>query len=351
MRYFVQKKEYNTKNVEHLDIVFQNGNYLRIGKDELSDLRLSMYDRLIRYGDSASFVGHSGYVKLKISPRKSIARAGSFFLYNPETYRKDRKVYIETRCTDENDIDHLILYNENNWNDMIFGDIRCHREGKFLILQFEPNPKYGLACSDEAYIDLPAVEKKDILKINLDFENCDFVTVYEPELREIDLKFDEQLAWCGGDYCRSVRSGVLRLKLLCDFQSRNASLYDPEHQGATVGKMIERLCGTGEDVHDIGHLYITYGYAGYGHLLKEKIEVADMCLYEEEPGDEKTGEQSDDGGDCFYIGGCAKTERDGSVTVRFGACCADDVRSIAKKKKYPVKIRTIPCSLEGTIAE
>ncbi len=342
MRYFVEKKKYSTRNVEHLDIVFQNGNYLKIKKAELADLCLNLYDRLIRYEDSASFVGHSGFVKLKILSKKRTPPDGSAFLYNFDSYKKNRKSYIETRCTEENDIDHLVFYNENNWNDMIFGDIRCHMEGDYLILQFEPNQKYGFADSNTAYIDLPDVSKRTILRMVLDFENCESVTVYEGEIHDIDLTFEEQLEWDGGDYCRRVKSGVLKLKLMKEYRNRDANLYDPKQKGTTIRKIIKRLCGKGQDVHDICHLYITYGYVGYGHLLEEKIDIADMCLYEEKSGvyDEELGEYIYDGGDELYIGGCASTEGDDIVTVKFGACCADEVRRIVEKEKYSVKIKT-----------
>lgn len=338
MRYFVEKKKYNAKNVEHLDIVFQNGNYLRIKKGELADLRLDLYDRLVRYEDSASFVGHSGYVRLKISSKKRTPPDGTAFLYNFDSYKKDRKSYIETRCVEENDVAHLVFYDGNNWNDMIFGDILCHMDGEFLILQFEPNQKYGSADSDIAYIDLPDISKKDILRMTLDFENCETVTVYENEIRDIDLIFEEQLEWSGGDFCRRVKSGILELKLRKEYRDRSANLYDSGRSGTTVGTIIKRLCGKGQDIHDICHLYITYGYVGYGHLLEEKIEIADMRLYEEKHRayDGESDEYIYDDGYEIYIGGCANAERDGVVTVRFGACCADDVRKIVKKKNPSV---------------
>ena len=77
-------------------------------------------------------------------------------------------------------------------------------------------------------------------------------------------------------------------------------------------------------------------------LVGGKIDIADMCLYEEKPGvyDEELGEYIYDGGDELYIGGCASTEGDDIVTVKFGACCADEVRRIVEKEKYSVKIKT-----------
>lgn len=279
-------------------------------------------------------MGHSGYVKLKISSKKRTSPNGTAFLYDPEVYRKNRKSYIETRCAEENDVDHLILYNENNWNDMIFGDIRCHMEGDFLILQFEPNQKYGSADSDTAYIDLPDISKRDILRMDLDFENCESVTVYEDEIRDLDLTFEEQLEWDGGDFCRMVKNGVLKLKLTKDFRNRDANLYDSEQRGTTIGKITKRLCGKGQDIHDICHLYITYSYVGSGHLLKEKVGIVDMRLSEEKPAvlDEEFDED-------IYVGGCANVERNGTVTVRFGARCADDVRKIVEKKN--IRLRRI----------
>ena len=126
-----------------------------------------------------------------------------------------------------------------------------------------------------------------------------------------------------------------------EYRNRDANLYAPEQKGPTIRKIIKRLCGKGRDIHNICHLYITYGYVGYGHLLEEKIDIADMCIYEEKPGvyDEELGEYIYDVGDDLYIGGCANAERNGIVTVQFGACCADEVKRIVEKEKYSVKIK------------
>ena len=43
MRYFVEKKKYSTQNVDHIYIVFQNGNYLTIEKNELIDININLY--------------------------------------------------------------------------------------------------------------------------------------------------------------------------------------------------------------------------------------------------------------------------------------------------------------------
>ena len=212
MRYFVEKKKYSTQNVDHIYIVFQNGNYLSIEKNELIDINVNLYDRLTRYEYSASFVGHSGYVKLKISSEKKTYSDDddcTGFLYNHDVYKENRKSYIENRCTKENDINYVIFFDDNRWNDMIFGDIRCRMEGEFLVLQFEQNQKYGAVGADTAYIDMPDVSKKDILKINLVFENCESVMIYQDEIREISLTFENQLKWAGGNFCRRYeREGI-----------------------------------------------------------------------------------------------------------------------------------------------
>ena len=344
MRYFVEKKKYSTQNVDHIYIVFQNGNYLTIEKNELVDININLYDRLTRYEYSASFVGHSGYVKLKISSEKKTYSDDddcTRFLYNHDVYKENRKSYIENRCTKENDINYVIFFDDNRWNDMIFGDIRCRMEGEFLVLQFEQNQKYGAVGADTAYIDMPDVSKKDILKINLVFENCESVMIYHDEIREISLTFENQLKWAGGNFCRSIQSGVLKLQFLNYFRNRDVHFWTPENKKTTIRIIKKRLCGKGQDIHDICHLYITYGYIGYGYVLEEKIEIADMCFYDEKPEvyNKEEGEEIFDAADEFFIGGCANTEQDGSVTVKFGACCADETRKIAEVQKYPVTIK------------
>lgn len=329
MRYLIEKKKYNAKMIDHLDIVFQNGNYVTIRKKECMEIRISLYDRLVRYEDGASYVGHSGYIKLKIFPRKRAADL------------KNNKAYIESRCTAENDVDHIVLYDENNWGDTVFGDIRCHMEDDFLILQFEPNQKYGPASSNMAYIDLPEVSQKDILKIDLDFENCETVMVYEDEILHLDLLFDEHLEWDGRNFYRSVKSGVLKLKLAKCYLDRQTNFLDAGGKRPTSRKITQRICGKGEDIHDICHLYITYNCVSCNRESTEKIETANMRFYEEEAViyDEEQDGCIYDSAEDMYIGGYAKLERDGAVTVEFGERCVDGVKRIIEKKQYPVKIK------------
>lgn len=341
MRYYVDKKKFTTENVEELAVVFQNGNRLEIDAYELVDIRLHFYDRLLKYWDSACFVGQSGYVKLRILAKNQKNHDEDAFLHNPEDYAKDRKAYIETRCTEDNDVDHIIFYDENCWSDNIFGDIRCHMEEDFLILQFVPNPKYGSADADKAYIDLPNVISENIRVMKLDFENCETATVYRDEILETDLSFEEQLEWDGGDFCRVVKSGTLKLRFEEDYLDRDVHFWESERKKPGIRKIIRRICGKGEDIHDICHLYITYENSNcqYGQG-EEKIEIPDMRFYEEitDDCDEALEEDSCEDID-LYIGGYAKLEQDGTVTVKFGKCCADDVRRIVDKRNYKVEIK------------
>ena len=71
----------------------------------------------------------------------------------------------------------------------------------------------------------------------------------------------------------------------------------------------------GRDIHDICHLYITYGYIGYGYVLEEKIEIADMCFY-----DEKQEVYNKEVGEEIF-------DED------------DETRKIAEVQKYPVTIK------------
>ena len=187
----------------------------------------------------------------------------------------------------------------------------------------------GAFNGERHVINLKNVNKKDFRLIHLDFENCESFVVYNDEIEEVNLHFDNQLEWGSGDLNRKVIGGYIKIKLNEDFAPRENNLFNNDKQLKVID-FERRLCGKkGEDIHDICHLYIDYYHAGYGGIqVTECIEVDDIKSVEELEKLEK--EKSDQWYYC-YEGGYSKKFKDGSIIIAFGKNAKDTINKFSNK--------------------
>lgn len=106
--------------------------------------------------------------------------------------------------------------------------------------------------------------------------------VYNDEIEEVNISFDEKLEWGAGDLYRKANGCYIKIKLDKIFIPRKNNLFDNEKRLKVVD-FERRLCGKkGESIHDIRHLYIDYYHAGYGGIqVDECIELDDVKTDEE----------------------------------------------------------------------
>lgn len=201
-------------------------------------------------------------------------------------------------------------------------------DGEFLLFEFLPQPQMGAYQSENHYINVRNVIKEDIHHIDLDFENCENFVVYNDEIEEVNIDFNNQLEWCSGDLYRKAVGGYIKIKLSKDLMPRQNNLYGNEKRLKIVD-FERRLCGKkGEDVHDICHLYVDYYHAGYGGIqATECIEVAEAKTEEELEELEKIEEETGDVSYYFEGGYCKKT-KDGSIIIAFGINAKNTVNKI-----------------------
>lgn len=331
--YTYPKRTYDKKDVKFMYMFFDNGDYLSIKGMEIADISINVYDKLIWHNKGVSPVGESGFIKLKVLNKCSFAHK-RVVVYNPAEFSKGRKQYIEQRCVEEQ-ITEIWLFDENNWHNVVIGNIKGKMDGEYLMLEFLPQPLMGSASSDVHYVNLGSLFINEIHSIDLDFENCESFVVYNKEILEINIAFNEQLDWGSSDLYRGVKSGYIRIKLEDD-NTRENYLFKTElyNKKIKTKDFEQRLCGKkGRDDHDICHLYVSYYHAGYGTGVKECIEVDDIRSDEEL---EQIEERYDNGEYDFapeYIGGhCAKL-KDGSIVIAFGVNSEKTVDKLSKQSK------------------
>jgi len=313
-KYIYKKQQFQKRGIKKIKVIFDNGDYFYLRRFELSDISVKLYDRLIFNLEGYSAVAESGFLKFEVSRNRSSYENNC--LCNQDEYIKNRKRYIENRCVNEGGIIAIQIDTTLEWNKNIFGDIIAEMDGKYLIIKFVPNAKYGSSSEEYHCVNLNDTEKSNIRSINLDFENCDHFTVYQDEIADVHLDFEDELDWSNYDLSRKIRSGYLKLKL--DNNSYRNMYLISSNKTPTVKQLEKRLCGKkGKDAHDLCHLYVTYNYVPFNSCREECIEIDDIRPDEELArlnALEKAGEILY----VDYISGYSKRLLDGSILVTFG---------------------------------
>ena len=310
--YTCKKKQYNLEKIENAQILFSNGDFIEVSGKEIVDLDVTLYDRLVHFNNCYFPVAKSGKIKLKIVDKKP--RYDDSSVYNQKEYLKDRKTYIENRILKEGEIFAVRFFNELNWHDTLFGNIKAIIEEDFLVLTFSENNSMGTSDGERHVINLKNVNKKDFRFIHLDFENCDGIDVYQDEVKEINLKFEKELSWNADGYCRVIKNGYILLKFDKEYDfGRKTYLYTPKGKVATFKHLEKRICGKGEDDIDICNLYVSNYHCGYGFEKEEVISLNDLSEYPENYREDDEHEEY-----IPYISGYAQKQKDGSILITFG---------------------------------
>lgn len=305
--YFYPKHNFERCDVDGMYVFFRNGDYFKVERNEIVDINLKLYDNLMWNGRQTSPIVESGFIKLKIREgNKSTA-----FLHNTKEYLKDRKTYVEERMRKES-CSHVCIFNEYSWHNCLFGDAHAELAEDCLIINYKPNALYGPCESENHVISLNNISTKAIEKICLDFENCDYFEIFNNEIVDMQLTFENELVWNSHGYARKIKSGFIRIKFEPEITWRKIGVWccDSHNPKKQIKGLIKRLCyKDGECETDICNLYVDYDYMGYGVTREERIDVDDIrpSQYFEANEDEDS-----------YVSGYAMKQSDGTVLIRFG---------------------------------
>lgn len=327
--YIFPKMKYTKNETSFMYIFFDNGDFLEIKGSEIVNYSIKVYDKLIKSHQGFNPVIESGYLKLKICNKPQFANS-EHFLYNESDFKKDRKNYIEDRCINEGRITEIWLFDTNNWHKVLHCEAQAKKEDEFLIINFLQQPQMGECENKNHNVNIGNIKKSDVHNIDLDFENCESFVVYNDEIEDINLFFDNQLEWGAGDLYRKAVGGYIKIKLDKDFSPRKNHLFDNDKK-LKITDFEKRLCGKkGEDIHDICHLYIDYYHAGYGGIqMTECIEIDDVKTEEEI---KRLENEEDTTGECcyYYEGGYCKKLSDNSIIIAFGKNAKSTIDKVCK---------------------
>ena len=337
MGYKVRKKIFSKNKIDHMEIFFDNGDFLSISKKEIVDFSVNLYDELVMgidYWNSFSCVVESGNIRLKIE-KKPNGIYDNPYLCDLCAYKKDRISYIKDKlCVKNDEIVCVKIYDKSNWHFTLYCRTENTIDGEYLLLKFLPCK--NKSCDSNFHtISLPQVTKSIVETINLDFENCESITIKKEEIVDMNLKFSETLCWGSGDYIRVVTGGFLKIKLDKEYNYfRDCSLQDKLALGEKGNKQIERrLCGKkGFDVHDICNLYVEYDYAGSAFYRRECLEVRSIVDIYKLSDVEKLSQKDEDL--SLYIGGYAQKQDDGTILITFGETSKQNEIFNQQIKKY-----------------
>lgn len=312
----ITKTTYRKEDISFVKLLFDNGEIIPVSGDEIEEISIRLYDKLILENDVLCAVAESGLLKLCIQEKPHKSFSFITFVYNPKEYRTNRKTYLENRLS-EGELRGIRFYNENRWHTTVFGNIVAKVEKIFMCLQYVPKPFADSCESDEHIVLLNNIRKSLIESIDIDFENCEGFTIYPSEIIDIDLKLDDKLIWSSHDYCRVIKKGHITLKIDDEISYRHVNLIGVRKGKVGRRKLERRLCGMkGSVFHNICHLYINYTPEGYGLDRRECLIIEDVRFNNEDD----SGKQEDDFDIDYndYIGGKCERQPDGSIKIIFG---------------------------------
>lgn len=292
-KYFFQKENLKIDNFEYLNILFDNDEILSLSKEEIDSYNYEIKDKLIREGKGTYPVISKGEFVFRINEKYV---KNDSFLYDEESYLKDKKDYIINKCLKTKGIKAIEFVYES-FNYRFYGNFKSELRDNLLCLFVD---EQDINESLQSYITLPPLRKDYIQCISLDFDDCECFEIYKYEIEEIDLKLKEELIIGMHFLERVVIGGYIKIRLKYNpmFNQRQGILLNVERSDISNEEVAKKL--TSQKRHYIGNLFITYNYPGLGYFYQEKIEVQDI------------GEEND-----FYIYGTVDKEDD-TFIIRFG---------------------------------
>lgn len=317
--YIVAKKVYKKEDIAYIEVVFDNGDFVPLSGDEILDISIRLYDKLILENNEFCAFAESGLIKLKLieSPKELYSKK---CIFNYKEFNENRLEYIKNRLSIVGGIKCIKFFNKNNFHTTVCGNIIAETDGDYLFMRFMSKPIDEPYESENHKISLNNITRSQIRSVLLDFENCDSFSIYANEILDMQLNFDESLD--DYNYSRVIKSGFIKLRLSEDNGYREMHFYE-DRKKITQKKLEQRLCGKNEsEMHDICHLYINYGYTGYGTRRKECLTVNDI------KSDEVIAqlEALEDETDGFYYSfeaGRATRLSNGVILITFGTSALD----------------------------
>ncbi len=276
MKYVCNKRKFSKSKIDFIWVFFSNGDFFSLDKKELSSIEVDFYDRLVYSPDGILPVASGGFIEFKI--RKQETEIYNLrVLHDEKNYRKNRKTYIENRLTSSDQITKIAFFDNNNWSFPILGNFLGKKANGNIRLEILPNPVYGENDSSKHFIFLPDLNRKEIFKIMLDFENCDGFTIFQSEIVSLNLIINENLQVDSHCFCREIVGGSMKIKIKKGSnEAREVFLYSYSPQ-LPEESLYDRLCSGEKWIEiDLCNLYVDFANPFHSLLKTECFPIKEI---------------------------------------------------------------------------
>ena len=258
-KYIFKKENFKLNDIEYINIIFDNNEYIRLNNNELIKHSFVLKDKLIRDFRGIAPVINKGEFIFKID-KFDINTDKSIFVYDEEKYYENRVEYIRNRCINEGGIKALQFFEHSYSHKVLFGNFKAKIVNDNLILYVDDNEESN---NENAYIYLQKVNHPFIQSIFLDFENGDSLEINKYEIIETNLVMNNELLSGWSSLEREIIQGYIKIKLSPIHYYRKGILLNVERSDISLDEAIQRITMCYK--HDICNLLVVYDYPGYNN--------------------------------------------------------------------------------------
>ena len=271
---YFHKKSFVKKNeLDSIMVVLDNGEYFTLHKKEVVDYNLVFLDKLMWFDCCACPVAKSGYIKLRINNKPEYNLG---LLHSYKECRMYKKGFIEQKILDDCRVVSFIFTDKCGDDYGVLGNYKASLEDDCIVIRVVENDDVSFQ-SNKFSIQLNPIRRPFIEKIKFKFDGEDSFEVFQEEIEDIQLTFDDELIGCGNGYIRSLKTGYIRLSLTSDIIDRKIELYDGR-KNHKKKHLENKLVKKGKKMCTITDLYINYNQDYIRIRDVERIDVKSIPI-------------------------------------------------------------------------
>lgn len=242
-KYILKKFNPKSVNYDHIELYFNEFEFIQIYKKEVIDIEIKFADQLISYGiNRLSPLIYNGYIKLKILDNIKDNDVSSCEDIN---FIENRKDYLEKELpTTQRKIFFISFVDKYGIERYLLGETKLTYKDGYVYLTYS-NSESLPTDSKYFYTNLPYISKENIANLILDFSNIDQIEIEPSEIVDIKLKRSPQLVWAIPYIERTFLNGYIKIKLENSIKPRNIympdRISDPKQITTDYQKVYERL--------------------------------------------------------------------------------------------------------------
>lgn len=268
--YYCKKSFVKKNEVDNVVLILDNGEYLMLDRKTICDFNFVFFDKLVWFDERANPKAKSGFLKLKIedNPRFCLPTV----LESYKEYRQCSKNFILNKLVDDAEIIAIVFIDEDDCEYFVLGNFKVTVKGEYMFISVVDCNSNQSFNDSNFHIRLNPIIKRNISKINIEFDNGESFDIFGTEIEAMDLSFEEELTRYQRGYFRELKQGYIKIKLTEHMDYRNVDLYD----GRKVYKkkhLANRLVKKNKCFSTITVLRIYYHYDDYNVREYEDIDV------------------------------------------------------------------------------